>query len=102
MPLDRYVRLMVDMSFRDALWITLSFYVSVLIFGTRDILANPAQLLALVAWLLLFAWVIEVVAIRMKRWEYGSRMPVMLGVGASPLVQLAVTGLVALVLAAAH
>ena len=70
-------------SVKDAWWILLVFLVS----------PNP---LVMAPILLVFSWAVERHAITTKRWEYAPTMPRVLGVGLSPLLELAVTGLVAL------
>jgi hypothetical protein len=70
-------------SAKDALWITLAYaLVQVLRF----------DLSIFVLGLLVFSWVVERHALATKRWEYGPVMPIVLGVGLSPLLELALTG----------
>ncbi len=92
LPLPKVIRLLTGMSFRDAVWITLSYALSVWIFGTANPFTNKVQLIVFVVWLLLFSWVAEVWALKNKRWEYAPSMPIVFGVGLSPFVELAITG----------
>ena len=49
-----------------------------------------------IALCLLFAYVWEVYSLKKKKWECSKNMPLVLGVGVTPLIQLAVTGLASL------
>jgi hypothetical protein len=95
MPLGRVQRLLVIMSLKDAFWITLFYVISVLLFGSTNIVANVPQLGFFVAIALIFSFVDEYVSLRKGRWEYAPSMPTVLGVGVSPLLELAVTGVAA-------
>lgn len=72
-------------SFKDALWISGVYLIS-------------PNLIVFTAVLLLFAYIVEWHAVKTKRWEYGPTMPIVLGVGLTPLLELAVTGLLAVFL----
>ncbi len=71
-------------SLKDALWITLAFIIA----------PNTAVFVGV---LFLFSYGVELHALRSKRWEYTPTMPLVFGVGLSPLLELAVTGVVAVV-----
>ena len=47
---------------------------------------------------LFIAVVIEAVNLNLERWDYTDAMPLIFGVGLSPLIQLAVTGIIALMI----
>ncbi|HLC81760.1 MAG TPA: hypothetical protein VJH68_03815 [Candidatus Nanoarchaeia archaeon] len=47
---------------------------------------------------LAIALAIEIINLNLERWEYTVAMPTLFGIGISPLVQLAVTGVVSLML----
>ena len=44
---------------------------------------------------LLFSFIDEKVSVKMERWEYAKNMPTILGVGITPLLEVAVTGALA-------
>lgn len=72
-------------SVKDALWISLAY-----------LLAPNVYVFAL--GLFVFAYVVELHALRTKRWEYTKSMPLVFGVGLSPLLELAVTGVATVLL----
>ena len=41
---------------------------------------------------------IELINLKLGRWEYTSSMPIVLGIGVSPLIQLALTGIFSLII----
>ena len=58
MPLDRYVRLIVVISLKDAFWITLLYWCTVLIFQNAAIIENPSQLALFIALALTFSFIV--------------------------------------------
>jgi len=48
---------------------------------------------------LIIAFIIEVINLNLGRWEYTDAMPIIFSVGLSPLVQIAVTGVLSIILA---
>ena len=89
MPLADYIPLMTIQSLKDALWITLA-YAIVLWFSL------PLWVFAL--GLVIFSALVELHALRTKRWEYAPEMPTLFGIGLTPFIELALTGLLALAL----
>ena len=47
---------------------------------------------------LAIALAIEIINLNLERWEYTAAMPTLFGIGISPLVQLALTGMITLML----
>ncbi len=47
---------------------------------------------------LAIAFFIEIINLNLERWEYAAAMPTIFGVGTSPLIQLAVTGIFSLII----
>lgn len=90
-------KLLLKMSVKDGLWISIFYFVTFIIFqNTNPFDAWPqAVLFALIA--LVFAFVDEKISVARGRWEYGPKMPLFFGVGLTPLLELAVTGLLAFV-----
>ncbi|MEN9390161.1 MAG: hypothetical protein RLZZ283_261 [Candidatus Parcubacteria bacterium] len=85
MSLTTFVPFITFQSLKDALWITIAYAIS------------PNEYV-FVAGLLLFSALVELHAIKTKRWEYAPEMPKVFGIGLTPLIELAVTGLLAFLL----
>ena len=83
-PLQKYVYLMLKAAIFDGLAIALIYY----------IVRGNVWLFVIAALVFAYAW--EWHSLREKKWEYSAKMPRMLGVGATPLFQLAFTGLLSL------
>ena len=90
------VRAITVMSVRDAFWIVFFYMVSVLVFGSWQIFESVWQVLVFVALTMVFAAIDEVYSLRKGRWKYSTAMPTVFGVGLTPLIELGVTGLLAL------
>jgi len=80
----KYAYLMFKGALFDGAMITLVYY-----------LAN-GNIVIFVLLALVFAYAWEFVAVKNKRWEYSVQMPLVLGVGITPLIQLALTGIIAI------
>src|SRR3989344_4036202 len=93
MPLKKYIPLITIASVKDGIWISIFFAVSVLIFKNLIILTNYYQILFFIIIALTFAFIDEKISIKYKRWEYSSQMPKIFGVGITPLLELAITGM---------
>ena|SRR3990167_2551036 len=94
-PLKKYIPLIISASLKDGFWITFFYGVTVTVTRQKNILTDPV---ATVMFLLLtfgFAFADEKISIRMKRWTYTASMPTLFGVGLTPLLELAATGLIA-------
>jgi len=96
MPLGKVQRLLVVMSLKDAFWICVFFGASILLFGSLDPFFNLWQLVFFTFVALGFSFIDERVSTHIGRWEYASSMPTVLGVGVTPLLEVAVTGVAAL------
>lgn len=92
------VPLLLKMSVKDGLWITLLYAISVVLFGNWNIFEDNSQLLFFVLLALAVGCIDEFVSIRLKRWEYAPTMPTIFGVGVTPLLEFATTGLIALLM----
>lgn len=88
--------LLIKMSIKDSLFIILFYLITVWIFGAEDFLNNQAAIAFFMALGLGFSFIDETVSLRLKRWEYAPIMPTVLGVGITPLLEIAVTGLATL------
>lgn len=96
MPLPQVIRLLTLMSLKDAGWITLFYGILQITLTPENPLTSPLFLGMFVSITLIFAYAVERHAISTKRWEYAPSMPCIFGVGVTPLLELAVTGVLAL------
>lgn len=87
------VPLLIVMSLKDALWIVLFYTVSVLMVGADHFWWVLVFFAALA---FSFSYIDERVSLHLGRWEYARAMPLVFGVGLTPLLEIAVTGFVAL------
>jgi len=76
----------------DGFWITFAYFVTYLIFQNINIFNNYLQLSLFIIVSILFAYTWEIYALKDKKWEYTDKMPLIFGVGLTPLIQLALTG----------
>lgn len=98
MPLGKMQRLLVVMSFKDAFWILFFYWMLAVMFDNTSILSNSLQLLLFIVAALSFSFVDEYISLRMQRWSYADNMPTIFGVGITPLLELAVTGVATFVI----
>ena len=91
--LKEFIPLIIGASLKDGFWILGFYLTSVFIFEEINILANPLQLSVFILLALLFSFIDEKTAIKLKRWEYSKQMPKIFGVGITPLLELAITGI---------
>lgn len=96
---DKYVRMMIYMSFMDALTI-LTMYLVCAMFIKDVLWLKKLQRRRVVVFFivgLIVAIAVEYWAVYVTHeWYYDDKMPVILGIGVSPLLQLSVTGLLSL------
>ncbi len=96
---DRYVRMIGYVSGVDAFFVLAIFlFISL---AWRDAFwlrrMNAVQILVVLLAGMLVSGIVEYRAVYvLKEWRYGPNMPIILGVGLSPLIQISVTGLGAL------
>jgi len=93
MKLKNYIPLIVGASLKDGFWISLFYLITVLLFQNINILLNLFQLFVFVILGLSFSFVDEKISIKRNRWKYSRKMPQILGVGITPLIEIALTGL---------
>ena len=94
MKLKDVVKLLTIMSLKDGLWILVFYGITVIIFQNWIITQNYYQLGLFVLLSLMFSFVDEKISLAKKRWGYSSKMPLFFGVGITPLLELAVTGII--------
>ncbi len=97
-PLKKYVPLIIKMSFKDSLFIGLFYLISFFVFKNVNILDNFWQLTFFVIVSLTFSFFDEKISLKKKRWEYSKKMPTILGVGITPFLEVAVTGVMAFII----
>ncbi|MBI1866625.1 MAG: hypothetical protein HY005_02630 [Candidatus Staskawiczbacteria bacterium] len=85
-------------SFKDALLIVIFYLIATFPFGNKNILELPLSFYYFIILSLFFSFVDEKISIRYKRWEYSPKMPKAFGVGMTPFLELAVTGIITFVI----
>ena len=98
MKLAPCMRLLTIMSIKDGFWVTLFYSMSVILFGSINIIENYIQLIFFIALALTFSFIDEKISIKRGRWEYTGNMPTLFSVGATPFLELAVTGVLSFML----
>ena len=86
------IPLLITMSLKDGFFISLFYVILSFSFGVRDITRAPGALILFIFLALAFSFFDEQISIRKKRWEYAPEMPLVSGVGVTPLFEIAVTG----------
>lgn len=94
----KYTYLILKGALFDGFVITIIYYFSFLIFKTEHIFQNHLQLTFFIIIALLIAYFWEVYSLKAKKWEYSNNMPLVLDVGLTPFIQLALTGILSLYL----
>ncbi len=92
--------LLLKMSVKDGVWISIFYLISYMMFGSLNPLDNWMQVWVFAGIALIFAFIDETISVNMNRWEYGPKMPLVYGVGLTPLLELAVTGILVFVIVA--
>ena len=83
----------------DGAWIGVFAVISIFAFGNEMILEQAGSIILFLVLCLGFAYIYEKDALSFEFWEYTDKMPLILGVGVSPLLQLPVVGFISAVLA---
>jgi hypothetical protein len=96
LPFDSFFGLMLYASFIDAVLILAMYLFVVLMFGEFYWFQEKGRAVYFGLISLFVAALIEMRALLTNRWQYGELMPTVLGIGLTPLFQLAVTGLLAI------
>ena len=96
MPKKRRYFLLIRMSVKDALFILLFYLITYRLYDNIYILQNFYQTLLFMLLCMTFSFFDETISIRLNRWEYNYKMPTILNVGISPLLEIMITGLVSL------
>lgn len=84
--LKKYLYLMAKACVFDGIAITAIYYVSYAVLQQFYLIVFSVVILA-------FAYVWEIHSLRKGKWEYAKEMPIVFGVGLTPLVQLFFTGM---------
>ena len=87
-------------SFSDVFWVFIIFFFIFLINRSVEWMENPTKkdYFLIVIFSLITAILIETINLNLGRWAYRETMPVIFGVGVSPLLQLATTGVLSLLI----
>lgn len=90
------IPLLLKMSLKDSFFIVLFSSIAGFLWQTDAILDTPAALITFLILALGFSGVDEKISVKKGRWEYAAAMPTITGVGLSPLLEIAVTGVIAI------
>lgn len=93
-PLKKYIFLILKAAIFDGATIVIIYFVAYKIFF------KPYQLIAFSIISLTFAYIWEIRSLKKKKWKYSDKMPLILGIGITPFVQLALTGLLSIYIVA--
>ena len=94
--ITKIIPLLLRVSLFDAVWITIFYSITSRLFKNPNPFTNKTQLATFIIFTLLYPIIVEPISLKLGRWEYAPSMPTILGIGITPLVQLAITGLLAL------
>lgn len=97
--LPKYIYLILKACIFDAVLIVTIYYFSFLIFQNQNLFLNFYQTAFVVLVSIIFAYFYEIYAINNKRWEYSKAMPKIFGAGITPIIQIALTGILTYYLA---
>jgi hypothetical protein len=91
---------LITASFSDVFWIFIIFFFVFLINRGIEWIKNPTKkdYFLIVIFGLVTAILIEIINLNLGRWAYRETMPVIFGIGLSPLVQLFATSLISLLI----
>ncbi|MDO8529813.1 MAG: hypothetical protein Q7S10_00155 [bacterium] len=92
-PLKKYIYLILKAALFDGMVIVLIYFDTYLIFKNQNPFSDAYQVMIFIVSSLLFAYIWEIYSLKKGKWEYSASMPIVLGVGVTPLVQLSLTGL---------
>lgn len=95
-PIKKYVYLMIKGAVFDGVLITIIYLISFFAFRSRNLFENPLQLLFFALICLVFAYFWEIYSIKSGKWRYSKKMPLVFKAGLTPVIQLALTGLLVL------
>ena len=98
LPRRRVVTLLITMAGKDGLLIVLFYLTAAWLWRSAALVDNIPALFFFATLSVGFAFADEKMALRLGRWKYAKAMPVIAGVGLSPLLELALTGLVTLLI----
>ncbi len=97
-PLKKYIYLIIKAAVFDGLVISLIYFITYLIFNGQNIFDNYYQLIVFLFSSLIFAYIWEIYSLKKGKWEYSDKMPIILGAGITPALQLTLTGFLSLYL----
>lgn len=83
------------MSAKDAFWIAVFSSIAAFVFQIDTIMQNPYAITLFILFSLTFSFLDEKISLHLNRWQYTPSMPTIFGVGVTPLLEIALTGLAA-------
>jgi len=91
--LKKYIYLIIKGAVFDGISIVLIYFLSFLIFKAQNIFENYFQLFFFFIISIIFAYLWEIYSLKSGKWQYTESMPKLFGSGITPLIQLALTGI---------
>lgn len=95
-PLKKYIYLILKGALFDGVAIAVIYFGTYVAFKSPNPFDNIYQIIVFGLISFIFAYMWEVYSLKKKKWAYASGMPMILGVGVTPLLQLALTGLLSI------
>ncbi|OGZ63038.1 MAG: hypothetical protein A3C58_00595 [Candidatus Staskawiczbacteria bacterium RIFCSPHIGHO2_02_FULL_34_10] len=96
--LQKYIRLILKAAIFDGFVITIIYYIEYIIFKNQNLFYSSSQIITFSLISLFFAYIWEIYSLKKKKWEYSNKMPLILGVGITPFLQLCMTGILSIYL----
>jgi len=93
MSIKEYIPLVLKASTVDGLWISSFYLITYFIFKNTNPLNSYYQIILFFIISILWDYFWEIYSTANKRWEYSENMPLVAGVGLTPLIQLFLTGI---------
>lgn len=96
MPKQERSMLLIGISIKDGFFITIFYLISLGVFGHKNLFEDTWAIILFLGLSLVFSFVTEKISLKKERWEYNSKMPKVFGVGLTPLLEIAITGSLAI------
>lgn len=92
------IPLLLTMSAKDALLIVSFYLLTAAAWHPANILTHPGAIITFLVLALSFSFIDEKISIKNGRWQYNRAMPTFFGVGMTPFLEIAATGIAAFLL----
>lgn len=94
MELRKYAPYIIKQSLKNGFFVTILYLATFFVFKNIDITSNLYQLSTFAIISVLFSFIDEKISLKKERWKYDRRMPLFFGVGITPLIEFAITGII--------